>query len=268
MNIIIFGSNGMLGNYVASYLSKSHNIIKITRKDYDIEKNTLKELHNLLKLHSTTNDIVINCSGIIPQSSNNKISRKKYLTINSTFPIALSVAAEVNNYRMIHISTDGVFSGNRGNYNENDEHDSTSDYGASKSIGELCNTTIIRTSIIGEEQSNKSLLEWVRSNKNKKIDGFTNQFWNGITCLQLAKIISKIISNNIFWIGVRHLHSPSSISKHDLICIINKIYNLNIEINEVALRSKIDKSLTSIYNNDFNIPSITQQIIELKDYII
>ena len=86
------------------------------------------------------------------------------------------------------------FTGKKGSYNEDDLHDEINDYGTSKSLGELCDATIIRTSIIGEELRNKrSLLEWVKSNAHGEINGYDNHYWNGVTCLQLSFFIKDII---------------------------------------------------------------------------
>ena len=174
MKIFIFGSNGMLGNYVKSYLSKNYNIISLTRKDYDLNNLSIDTLDSLLKNKNISeNDIIINCAGIIPQSSKQRnIDTRLYFKINSLFPIILSQICNKYKSKMIHITTDCVFSGKDGNYNETSIHDEINDYGMSKSLGELCDATIIRTSIIGEEINNKrSLLEWVKSNKNGEING-------------------------------------------------------------------------------------------------
>ena len=137
----------------------------------------------------------------------------------------------------------------------------------SKSLGELCKATIIRTSIIGEEVFNKrSLLEWVKSNRNKEINGYTNHFWNGVTCLQLSKIIENIISKNKYWIGIRHIFSPRAVSKYELVKIINKVYNLNIIVNEFKTENKVDKTITTINDLEFEIPDLEDQIMETKLY--
>ncbi len=268
MKIIVFGSNGMLGSYCAKYLIKYFEVIEITRNDYDImnlNNDSLKEL--FLKLNFNKGDIIINCTGIIPQSTNRRnLTNEIYYKINSIFPILLSYKAIEFNCKMIHITTDCIFNGEEGNYNENSKNSEINDYGISKYLGEFADCCIIRTSIIGEEKYNKtSLLEWAKSNKNKEINGFINHFWNGITCLELAKIIKNIIDKNIFWKGVRHIFSPTTVSKYDLICFINEIYNLNIKINKFET-NKVDKSLSSIYNTKFNIPNIYEQIKEQMDF--
>lgn len=265
MRLYIFGANGMLGNYMSSYLSRFYEITKITRKDYDISKLSIATLDNfLLSLKINQYDIIINCAGSIPQRQNNEKKREYYL-INSIFPIILSLFCKERNIKFIHITTDCVFSGNDGNYNENSVPDEIKDYGTSKSLGDLSYATIIRTSIIGEELNNKkSLLEWVRSNKNREINGYDDHHWNGVTCLELAKITHGIIENNLFWTGVRHIFSPTSVTKYQLLLIINEIYELNIKISKIS-SGKCDKTLSSIFE-PFEISELYKQIKELKEY--
>tara|TARA_B100001063_G_scaffold138607_2_gene129511 strand:- start:17857 stop:18681 length:825 start_codon:yes stop_codon:yes gene_type:complete len=273
MKIFIFGSTGMLGNYMKSLLLKNTNVITLNRKDYDLSNLNISSLDKLLKSKNLQkNDIIINCAGVIPQASKQRgLNTRLYFTINSLFPVILSQLCDKYESKMIHITTDCVFSGREGNYNENSIHDEINDYGLSKSLGELCKATIIRTSIIGEEVNNKrSLLEWVKSNSGKEINGYTNHFWNGVTCLQLAKIVEKIILENKFWNGIRHIFSPRSVSKFELVSMINSAYNLGIKINKFETETCIDKTIISLFNenNYFNIPDLSQQIIEQKNFIL
>lgn len=268
MKILIFGANGMLGNYVSSYLRKTYEIISITRNEYDVIKNSTNDLESIVKNSGAV--YIINCLGLIPHSQKNGVStsNRDYFKINSIFPNLLSLLAKQYGIKMIHITTDCVFNGEKGNYNEDDIHDEMSDYGVSKSLGEPDNCCIIRTSIIGEELRNKrSLLEWVKSNKNGCVNGFTNHYWNGITCLELAKVIGEIISKNIWWIGTRHIYSPKSASKYELVSMINDIYELGIKIDPVECDKKIDKTILSKYDMKFNILDLEKQLIELKNYL-
>ena len=262
MKVFVFGANGMLGNYVSTYLN-TFKIIKITRKDYDISSSNAIVLENLLLDKGLREgDVVINCAGVIPQSSPSAI--KNYYIVNGLFPNIISMICNYHNVNMIHITTDCVFSGEDGNYNENSVHDETNDYGLSKSLGDLANCCIIRTSIIGEEIENKkSLLEWVRSNKNGKINGYINHVWNGVTCLQLAKVIHRIIDEKKYWKGPRHIFS-NSVSKYELVCMINEIYNLNITIDKLET-NKIDKTLSTIFDR-IEVPDIYQQLEELQKF--
>jgi dTDP-4-dehydrorhamnose reductase len=268
MKIIIFGTNGMLGNYCFKYLKQYFETIPLTRNQYDINNLNIDSLTSLLnKLNIAKTDIILNCAGIIPQSNNRHIlTNEMYYKINSIFPILLSNITKEIGCKMIHITTDCIFDGKIGNYNENSIHSETNDYGVSKYLGEFADCCIIRTSIIGEELYNKtSLLEWVISNENKEINGYINHLWNGITCLQLSKIIKNIIIANMYWLGVRHIFSPTIVSKYELVSYINEIYELNIKINKYETNI-INKSLDTIYHKLFNIPNIYDQITEQRNF--
>ena len=109
-------------------------------------------------------------------------------------------------------------------------------------------------------------MEWVLSQKNNSINGYSNYLWNGVTCLQLSKIIDEMISKNIFWNGTRHIFSPDIVSKYELCQHINNIYKLNINIANFDLPKKVDRTLSSIYKNSFQIPSIKQQINDMNNF--
>ena len=269
MKIIIFGSTGMLGTYVTKYLSGFYDTIPLTRSDIDLMNLTMCDLREvLLKNTCDSTGIIINCAGVIPQSEKqHKLNNKHYYKINTVFPIILGTLCSEIGCKFLHITTDCVFSGNEGNYNEDSDHNESNDYGTSKSLGELCGGTIIRTSIIGEELLNKqSLLEWMRSNKNNIVNGFVNHFWNGVTCLQLAKIIKSIINENMYWEGIRHIFSPTFVSKYELVVMINDIYDLNITINKFEAERNINKCLISKYEILFDIPNIYNQLEEQKEF--
>src|SRR5579863_7214285 len=114
MKIFIFGANGMLGNYIASYLSQTYSIIPITRSDYDLTNLSIDTLENLLvNKNIEKHDIIINCAGVIPQASKQRcIDSRLYFLINSMFPVILRMLCDKYECQMIHITTDCVFSGN------------------------------------------------------------------------------------------------------------------------------------------------------------
>ena len=165
-------------------------------------------------------DVIINCIGTIKPRVD-ELGDLNAIIVNSLFPRLLSNYCESKEIKLIHPTTDCVYTGLKGDYNENDNYDVSDVYGMSKALGETHNCTTIRTSIIGEESVNKrSLVEWVKSEKGNSIFGFTNHYWNGLTCLQFAKVCDKIISENIFWKGIRHIHS-NKVSKYELVSIIH-----------------------------------------------
>ena len=269
MKIFIFGSNGMLGTYMKTFLSEYYTVICLERKHFDICSVNEKVLTKLFQEYNLeSKDVVINCAGVIPQSySQNGFNQRFVYIVNSIFPILLGKVCEEMGGHLFHITTDCVFSGRDGKYNENAEPDETNDYGISKSLGEFSKATIIRTSIIGEEIQNKrSLVEWVKKNKNGSVNGFTNHYWNGVTCLELVKIIHQIIQTQNFWTGVKHVFSPTTVSKYDIVVMINEIYHLNISIQEHFTDTTVDKSLTSVYKTQFRIPELKEQIIEMKNF--
>ena len=153
--IIIFGAKGMLGSYTKLYFKEQPNIkvICFDKDNYDVGKITvpnIKKLFKNLKLQKQQKNFVINCSGVIPQSvDNTQDTTCNYLKVNTIFPMVLEKLAKEFYYELIHISTDCVFDGIRTDgFSESDEDLDHNIYSVSKSIGELCNSCIIRTSII------------------------------------------------------------------------------------------------------------------------
>ena len=261
MKIFVIGNTGMLGNYVYKYLkSKDYDIIGFNRDNFcsiDFPEKSYLSYYD--------NSIIINCVGLIPQRSGGK-SKYDYIKANTVFPHKLQQICKKTNSKLIHITTDCVFSGNKGVYSEISTHDCVDIYGRTKSLGEPEKATIIRTSIIGEELKNKkSLLEWCKENKNKEVNGYVNHIWNGITCYQFAKICEEIIEKKLFWSGVKHIYSSDNINKLNLIELISNIYNLNITVKPYQTENKCDRSLISIKDNiNFVIPTLLEQIKEQK----
>lgn len=267
-NIIIFGANGMLGKYVSQYFSEqeNYNVINKTRKDINLAETSIKEIE--ANLESYENPVIINCAGAIIQKIRD-YGELDMIKVNSVFPWQLAEVCEKNSYKLIHITTDCVFSGLEGMYNEDAIHSPLDVYGKSKSLGEPNYGTIIRTSIIGEElQGKKSFIEWLKSEKGNTVNGYTRNIWNGITCLQFAKICDKVISENLYWNGIRHFNSPDKLNKADMIKVISDIFNLDLKVNDVLLPKQMcDRTVSSKYDiTNYNIPTIKDQLIEMKKF--
>ena len=268
MKVFVLGASGMIGNYVCHYIKGSVGVLRSQVNALHIRKELF--FKEMITLGAKEGDVIINTIGITNKHTDNFMD---FIVVNSLFPRLLADYCEEHSINMIHLSTDCVFSGEKGQYSEYDDHDDQNIYGISKSAGEPRNCSIIRTSIIAENKNNsKDLLEWVRKTKNGVLYGYTHHFWNGITGLQFAKICKEIIDKNIFWRGVVHIFSPDSISKHDLIQIISDVYELNNTIKDSASRTKhnetphCDRTLISVHKIKFNIPPIREQLIELKNY--
>jgi dTDP-4-dehydrorhamnose reductase len=256
MKIFVFGSNGMLGNYVSTYLREYYEVIKIGRNLIDGSNTTENEIEEvLLNLFINKDDIVINCAGAIKPRVD-ELGDLNAIKINSVFPRMLANVCEKLSVKMIHPTTDCVYTGKKGSYTEEDGYDVNDVYGMTKALGEPKNCTVIRTSIIGEEvNQTRSLIEWVKSVKGQTVFGFTNHFWNGVTCLQFAKICKEMIDKNLFWLGTRHLHS-NTLSKKELVELISEIYDLNIVVTAKETETSCDRSISSLYTNSIEIPNL------------
>jgi len=270
--ILLFGSTGMLGSYIYSYFHDMADI-EIIKINYRVTNENLSNLEAELVAHGIDeHTCVINCIGAIPQRFSDK-SNNEYYLVNSIFPQVLSSICQRYNAKMIQPTTDCVFSGKRedGLYTEDDIHDETTHYGMSKSLGEPANCTVIRTSIIGREIRNKkSFLEWVLSNPDNEISGWSNHYWNGITCLEYCKIIRHIIEENLFWNGVRHIFSPTPVNKYELAQMIKDVFGLkNMKIRETICETPINKTLDTKYERSiFEIKELRDQLNELKQFVL
>jgi len=268
MRVFVIGSNGMLGKYVSTYLKDYYDLVLINRKDIDLSSINESQLKSrFVNLNVNEGDVVINCAGTIKPRVD-ELGDLNAILVNSVFPRILANTCEEFKVKMIHPTTDCVYTGNKGNYSENDTYDVSDVYGMSKALGEPKNCTVIRTSIIGEEvNQGRSLIEWVKSEKNNTVFGFTNHFWNGVTCLQFAKICKKMIDNDLFWLGTKHLHS-NTLNKKELVELISESFNLNVNVVEKQTEKSCDRSIKTIYEdiNKFDIPTLKTQLEELKEF--
>ena len=263
----------MLGAYVNSHFkNKGYEVIGFNRNHLDIAKSDLGEFQLQAFLYNKRverGDVVINCTGTI-KSMIDKHGTLTAIKVNSLFPHLLANVCEKMGCKLIFVTTDCVYFGKDGNYTEDFPHDCTDVYGKSKSLGEPENCTVIRTSIIGEEvKTNRSLIEWVKSQEGNTIKGYTNHHWNGVTCYQLAKVFEDIVKNNKYWNGVRHIFSPKAVNKYELVKMIIDAHNLDIVVVPFETPAKCDRTLSTIYfdaedtfSSTFNIPGIITQLKE------
>jgi dTDP-4-dehydrorhamnose reductase len=176
-------------------------------------------------------DYIVNCIGVIKQRPTAQEAIPT-ITINALLPHRLAALAAAWNGRLIHFSTDCVFSGARGAYTEEDESDAHDLYGRSKFLGEAAgpNALILRTSIVGRELVEyRSLLDWFLAQKGKTIRGFRRVIYSGVTTNHLADLVGEIIRNHPDLCGLYQAASRP-ISKYDLLCLLRTAYRLNVEI--------------------------------------
>lgn len=194
-------------------------------------------------LDSAQPQVVVNCIGIVKQAREARDPIPS-ISINSLFPHRLAALCRAEGVRLIHVSTDCVFSGRVGRYTEDDIPDPVDLYGRSKLLGEVedgdCLT--VRTSIIGRELSGTSgLLEWFLGQPTE-VRGFRRAIFSGLTTQALSRMIASIIIDHPDLSGVRHVAS-TPISKFDLLCLLKNAYRLSVEIvpdDEIACDRSLD----------------------------
>ena len=266
--IIILGSSGMLGKYIWSYFDeKNYAATGVGRNTVDASNMTEERLRAIfeLELRLKAGDVVINCMGTIKPRVD-ELGDLNAILVNSAFPRILANVCKDMDVHLIHPTTDCVYTGSKGSYNENDKYDVSDVYGMSKAMGEPNNCTVIRTSIIGEEVGQgRSLVEWVKSEANNTVNGFTNHYWNGVTCLEFAKICETIIETNGYWDGIKHIHS-NTLNKQELVQTISDVYNLNITVTPMEPENGCDRSMSSIHDTGITVPTLEVQIKEMKEF--
>lgn len=254
--ILVIGATGMLGNALFSELSKSFTVYGTIRTNEGksfFNKKLSENIIPLVDIENTDNlirvfkmvtpDIVLNAVGLIKQ--NPTISDTKIAVyMNALFPHLLANLCELAGARLIHFSTDCVFSGKKGMYKENDFSDAEDVYGKTKFLGELhynhCVT--IRTSIIGHGlESHVSLVDWFLAQK-RDIKGFEKVIYSGLPTIEIARIIAEYIIPNKRIKGLYHV-SAEPVSKYDLLKIIAKIYgkkNIIIPYDDIVNNRSLD----------------------------
>lgn len=269
MKFLILGCNGMAGHTIALYLKEcGHNVTGFARKE-SVLVNTIvgdvKDTEFVKRVILDGNyDTVINAIGVL-----NKIAEDDHenaIFLNSYFPHFLARVTQDTNTQIIHMSTDCVFSGSKGQYTEQDFPDGTLFYDRTKALGELIDqkNVTFRNSIVGPDINQKGigLMNWFLQ-QNEKVIGYKNAIWTGQTTLQLAKTIENAAIQKVH--GLYHMIPNTSISKYDLLVLFNK-YLRNTSIEIIGEENfKVDKSLvrTNFESFFYQIPDYEQQIEEL-----
>lgn len=190
-------------------------------------------------------DAVVNCVGIIKQLAEAQQAIPS-ITINSLLPHRLAAACARNGARLIHVSTDCVFSGRRGGYTEADQSDAEDLYGRSKFLGEVSGprTLTLRTSIIGRElRGTAGLVEWFLKNRGGAVDGYEKAIFSGLTTLALADLIGDVLEKHTQLEGLYQV-STEPIDKLRLLQLLNEAYGANVIIRPSSA-VRIDRSLDS-----------------------
>ena len=273
MRVLILGATGMAGHVVAEYLAQKpeYDIIRCARNSssqdtIDLDVTEFSHVEDVLRERRP--DIVVNCVGILIRACEDRVDQA--ILINSYFPHFLSRLGKKCGFKLFHISTDCVFSGNRGGYSEDDFRDGDTVYARTKALGEVANERdlTLRTSIIGPElkSNGTGLLHWFFAQKGT-IKGFTKTYWSGVTTLELAKVVARCIEGGLT--GLRNVTVPRKISKFDLLIECQKVWQHN-QVEIVPDASHVsDKSLVSRWRDTtLRLPSsYTIMLSELQDFM-
>lgn len=259
MKVLILGGSGMLGHEVWKRFSPNHEVWVTLRRPVSyyarfglfderfvvpgFHAGSVEEIVRAIKLAKP--NVIINCIGIIKQLKEAKDPIPS-IEINSLLPHKIADVAQVAGARVVHLSTDCVFSGRNGNYKETDIPDAEDLYGRTKLLGELhgSNALTIRSSIIGHEiESANGLMGWFLSQEGKTIKGFTNAIYSGFTTQEMARIIEQVLTSHPELHGLWQV-SSEPINKYELLKLAQQSYGWSGEI--VPDDSfKCDRSLNS-----------------------
>ncbi len=247
MKVLILGANGMLGHKLYQVLTQEDRLdvcgtirgvknqlpqciayINLGMLELFEHMETCRDEIWYELISGINPDVVINCIGIIDKGAN----AYDMLRVNSLFPLQLKLLCANTDTRLIHISTDCVFSGDEGGYTEGSPADATDVYGKTKYLGEVTgdNVLTIRTSIIGRETvRSRGLLEWFISNRGGTVNGYDNAIFSGFPTVTFAGIIKDIILNHPGLHGLYHI-AAEPINKYALLSMIDSPMDLGIKI--------------------------------------
>lgn len=269
MKLLVIGATGMAGHLIATYLrEKQHEVSTLAHTHPFDEETTLIDITHTtaLKTYLGTHkfDAVINCVGMLIQAAE-KLKAKAVL-VNAYFPHFLEEFYDRTPTRVIHLSTDCVFSGKNGPYTEASFCDGTLFYDRTKTLGELNGkkNLTFRMSIIGPDLSSEGLglLNWFLLQK-EDIKGYSKVLWNGITTLELAKAIDCALAQKLS--GLYHLVPSEPITKYDLLCLFQKVFHKD-EISITPCDAPCSNKVLINTRKDFNylVPDYPTMIDEIE----
>ena len=284
LNVLVLGASGMLGNTLFRLFSQSDTFnttgtvrspgapdqLPVAMHKNIVQGLDVGDMANVHLIFSRVQpDVVINCVGLVKQLAEAD-DPLVAIPINAILPHRIARLCDLFSARLVHVSTDCVFSGAKGGYRENDHADANDLYGRSKYLGEVDypHAITLRTSIIGHElNSSHGLVNWFLG-QQEQIKGYTNAIFSGLPTIELARVIRDLIIPNTGLRGVYHV-SAEPISKFHLLQLIAKVYGKKITVNPDDVL-KIDRSLNS---DRFRIaagyvppswPDLIQQMAEFR----
>lgn len=271
--VLVLGASGMVGHVLALRLKElpdEFEVFTASRKqangqsDFILDAANLDELRSLLELIKP--DVCINAIGVLNRAADDLAIFQR---LNTDLPLFLSNMGIERSFKLIHISTDCVFSGKRGNYSEMNTPDAKDNYGLTKIAGEQIDPghLVIRTSVIGPEIRPQAigLFHWFTSQEGG-VMGYENVIWTGVTTLTLSDAIIHAIANNNQ--GLLHLVNDQPISKRALIELIHSHFPNKTRVITPTSIPLSNKSLLNTREDwKFEVPPYAQMITELRNWM-
>ncbi|WP_320164464.1 SDR family oxidoreductase [uncultured Trichococcus sp.] len=272
MKVLVLGGGGMAGHTISIYLKEAgHDVTAFTRKKFEYCNNIIGDVTDFKSLKKIIKegqyDAIVNAIGILNQDAED--NKSNAVLLNSYLPHFLSDLTKEMKTRIIHMSTDCVFSGNTGGYTEASFRDGGTFYDRSKALGELENDKdlTLRNSIIGPDinPDGIGLFNWFMK-QDGQINGFNKAIWTGVTTLTLAKAMEQAVTENLT--GLYNLVNNQTINKYSLIKLFNKhLRNNRLEIRPTEFIT-LDKSLINNRTDfSFEVPSYEVMVAEMKEWI-
>ena len=272
MRFLVLGCNGMAGHTISLYLKeRGHSVLGFDRRPSQLIDSVTGDARDaafIRELVGTNKfDTVINCIGLLNQFA--ELDKAGAVYLNAFFPHYLAELTEGTDTQVIHMSTDCVFSGKRGQYTEDDFRDGATFYDRTKALGEIVNDKdlTMRQSIVGPDinQNGIGLLNWFMQ-QHGEVTGYTGAMWTGQTTLQLAKTMEAAAKERAH--GLYNMVPDTHTSKCDLLGLFNKYIRKEkvtiIPVDKMAA----DKSLKRTkWDFDYKIPDYETMIAELADWM-
>ena len=272
MRFLTLGCNGMAGHMVSLYLKeRGHEVLGFARTKSTLVDSVSGDAMDAALVREVIGanrfDSVVNCVGLLNQFAERRKADATYL--NAYLPHYLAELTEGTDTQVIHISTDCVFSGDRGQYTEDDFRDGATFYDRSKALGELEDdkNVTLRASIVGPDikPNGIGLLNWFMQQKGE-VMGYTRAIWTGQTTLQLAKTIEAAASDKAH--GLFNIVPDESISKYDLL----ELFNQYLRKSKLTIlpdgKTVVDKSLKRTrWTFDYQIPDYERMVRELSNWM-
>ncbi len=269
--VLILGASGLIGHQVYLRL-KAHSDFEVAgfahKRKIDSDTVLFDARNEALlgeEIVKAKPDVIINCMGILIAEANKNSEAAIFL--NAYIPQRLKSLANHLGAKLVHISTDCVFSGKKGSYVESDIKDADDIYGRAKALGEVVESphVTLRTSVVGPEiKDGEELFHWYMK-QTGGIKGFTKSIWSGVTTLELAKAVEWAIEKNVQ--GLYHITNGIPINKYDLLMLFKKYTNRNLSI--VAVDGRItNKSFVDTRREIIHlIPGYDEMVCEMVNFI-